>query len=74
MTCPQLNMVDNFMAAGKGPEKIMEDVERVKKMALTTDAKGPLKILTTVHSAKVRNSRTLPLVALFVGSSCRCIV
>ncbi|CAN0052303.1 unnamed protein product [Pylaiella littoralis] len=48
----KLNMVDNFMAAGKGPEKIMEDVERVKKMALTTDAKGPLKILTTVHSAK----------------------
>lgn len=63
VTCPsptvccditQVDMVDNLTKAGtKSPQRVLDDLKRVKAMNLSTTTTGPLKILSTVHAAKV---------------------
>lgn len=43
------------MSAGQTPRQILAKLKRVEEMKLATDTKGPLKILTTVHTSKVRD-------------------
>lgn len=68
MTFTQLDLVEKLTdAGGKPAQRVLDDLERVKAMNLCTDTMGPLKILATVHAAKV--SGELPCVSLSVSLS-----